>query len=95
MKPTIINDKKLGRHTTILETAQAVHDALGRLSEIESIPSAPAKHIHRLRHLLLRPANTGTCQTMCATDQCSNLASAVQVGGADSVKDQLIHGIWF
>ena len=63
--PTIINDKKLGRDTGILQAAQAVHDALGRNPEVERVPGAPPKHIQRLRNLLLRPASKLNIQTTC------------------------------
>jgi hypothetical protein len=65
VQPTIINDEKLGRDTSILQTAQAVHDALGRNSEVECIPGAPPKHIQRLGYLLLRPASKLNSQAIC------------------------------
>ncbi len=63
--PTIINDKKLGRDTGILQAAQAVYDALGRNPEVERVPGAPPKHIQRLGYLLLRPASKLNIQTTC------------------------------
>ena len=71
---TVINDQESGLHPALLEAAQALHDPLGRDSEVVGVPGAPPKQVQRGWQLLLVPAATISKHTFipcCTPGWCS------------------------